>query len=322
MYNRWKEIGFALLLGLVCPALIFGLLEGREIPDTREAAEQTQLETAQEGPFHIPILMPDGKVSNMNLDDYLTAVVLQEMPASFEPEALKAQAVVARTYALRRYESGSKHENGAVCTNPDCCQGYKDPTQYLSDGGTQELLKKVSDAVTATSGQVLTYDGVLIDATYFSCSGGQTEDAKAVWGAEIPYLQSTDSPGEEQATHYVDTQSFSVEDFAQRLGFAINGTPEKWIENVTYTKGGGVDTVYICGKEFKGTTLRQKLGLRSTSMAISIVGDTVTVTTKGFGHRVGMSQYGADAMAIKGSLYPEILSHYYQGTELENYWAN
>ena len=264
----------------------------------------------------------DGSKTEMNLDAYLVGVVLAEMPASFETEALKAQAVVARTYALRRKEKGGKHSKATVCTDSGCCQGYLSEEKYLDKGGQQDLLSKVKDAVNATAGEVLLYDGALIDATFFSCSGGRTEDAKAVWGADVPYLQSTDSPGEEGATHYVDTETFTLDEFGQLLGAKLTGSTQNWIGEITYTEGGGVDTIFICDQEYKGTAVRQKLGLRSTAFVISIVGSTVTVTTKGYGHRVGMSQYGADAMAVQGKSYAEILAHYYKDTELITYCSN
>ncbi len=322
MQRKWKEIIFAVVLGFICPSLIFAIVDKNRKQLPPPVQESTVAETTTPSILEISVLLKDGTVKKMELDDYLTCVVLREMPASFEKEALKAQAVVARTYTLRRYENGSKHKNADVCTNSSCCQAFQTPENYLKSGGTAELLEKVKDAVLSTAGQVLIYDGKLIEATYFSCSGGQTEDAKAVWGAEIPYLQSTESPGEEKATHFVDTKTFTIEEFQESLGGKLTGNPEKWVGKVTYTQGGGVDTIYICNQEYKGTTLRQKLGLRSTVFVISIVGKTVTVTTKGYGHRVGMSQYGADAMAVQGKTYPEILAHYYQNTQMITYDGN
>lgn len=260
--------------------------------------------------------MPEGTICRLPLEEYITSVVLREMPADFEPEALKAQAVVARTYTLRRSAAGGKHPGGDICTDPSCCQGYWEEAAYIESGGTEESLQKVKSAVNATAGQVLTYQGKLIEATYFSCSGGMTEDAAAVWGSDLPYLQAVKSPGEEKATHYTDTVSFTGKEFQDKLGIKLSGSPERWIGKVTYTDGGGVATMQIGGEEYTGTQLRQKLGLRSTAFVMTAVGNTVTVTTKGFGHRVGMSQYGADAMAVSGSTYAQILAHYYQGTEL------
>lgn len=332
MQMNWKEIVGALVLGALCPAMLFFMvdksdnkiqLSGNETTEISQVAEITTAPTVPEttAPANnqISVLMSDGKIREMELDTYLTEVVLREMPADFEAEALKAQAVVARTYALRRAESSTKHTGAAVCTDSTCCQGYISEADYLDHGGTKKQLEKVRLAVIATSGQVLTYQGKLAEATYFSCSGGMTEDAKAVWGSAVPYLQAVKSPGEEKATHYTDTVSFTTSEFAKKLGFNTANIPEKWIEAITYTDGAGVDTIKICGKTYKGTQIRSLLGLRSTAFVITIVGDTVSITTKGFGHRVGMSQYGADAMAVQGSDYKKILSHYYAGTKVEQW---
>jgi stage II sporulation protein D len=264
----------------------------------------------------ICVLMQSGELRQLDLEEYVLGVVLQEMPASFHDEALKSQAVVARTYAIRRMEQGGKHGGAAVCVDPSCCQAYIPPDKFA---GGIEALSKVRDAVNASKCEVLLYDGELIDATYYSCSGGRTEEAYAVWGTDIPYLQSVESPGEEDAEHYTDTTTYSLEAFQDMLGVRFSERPENWIQSVSYSNGGGVDTITICGHEFKGTQIRQMLGLRSTAFVINALGDTVTITTKGFGHRVGMSQYGADAMASKGNSYDQILTHYYPGTEIISY---
>lgn len=316
MKRMWKDIIFALLLGVLAPVIIVGvaLAEPKQPQPAPETTETT--ETTAPAAFTLPILQTDGTLKQMELDTYLTGVVLQEMPAEFEPEALKAQAVVARTYALRRNTIGEKHPGGAVCTDAACCQAYISPEDYISAGGTAENLEKVRNAVDSTSGEVLCYEGALIEATYFSCSGGRTEDAAAVWGADVPYLQAVDSPGEEEAAHYTDTVTFTAEEFSAALGIAPEGLPATWLGEVSYTHGGGVAAMEICGTAYEGTVLRQKLDLRSTAFTMTAAGDHIIVTTKGFGHRVGMSQYGADAMAVAGDDYARILSHYYPGTEL------
>lgn len=310
-----------LLIGLFLPSMLFSLTQKNIRVQKQESNNTTQMTTQViiQETIQIPVLMDSGEVQIMELSEYLTAVVLREMPASFESEALKAQAVVARTYTLRRHTGQNKHEGAAVCTNSGCCQGYCDPDEYIADGGKAESVEKVRQAVSDTENLVLMYDGDLIDATYFSCSGGMTEDALAVWGSDIPYLQSTQSPGEEGATHYVDTVTFKYEEFLELLNLDSSTNKSVAISDIAYTDGGGVDKITICGKVFKGTQLRQILKLRSTAFSITALGDTVTITTKGFGHRVGMSQYGAEAMAVQGKGYEEILSHYYQGTELVTY---
>lgn len=258
-----------------------------------------------------------GKIENLPLEEYIFSVVLAEMPADFELEALKAQAVVARTYTCKKIKN-SKHQNADVCTDSSCCQAYMDVATYRLSGGTEEKIRKIRTAVEDTAGKVLVYQGELIEATYFSCSGGKTEDAAAVWGSDLPYLQSVSSPGEEHAAHYTDTVSFSVTEFCKLLGLNVAGNPGKWIENISYTNGGGVEAITVQGISFSGTEIRRKLGLRSTAFVITVAGNRVTITTKGFGHRVGMSQYGADAMAVQGSNYQEILLHYYSGTSLSD----
>ncbi len=318
MFARLKGILFAVVLGLICPMVIIGFVKRNvNVPDTTTPEDTTKKQVAKNDSVFIDVLQENGSVAAMEINDYLTCVVLGEMPAAFENEALKAQAVVARTYTLRRQAMGGKHIDATVCTNSDCCQGYYDLASYLDNGGKQEDVDKVKTAVKMTDNLVLTYGGELIDATYFSCSGGMTEDARAVWGADVPYLRSVESPGEESAAHYVDTISFKTSEFLQSLG--LDAKKSVKIGKITYTPGGGVDTIRVCNEEFKGTQLRQKLGLRSTAFVISVVGDTVTITTKGFGHRVGMSQYGADAMAVCGATFPEILAHYYQGVQLVTY---
>ena len=278
--------------------------------------QKEQILQIQKSEPELTVKMHSDELVNMAFSEYLTGVVLGEMPASFEPEALKAQAVVARTYTLKRCMDHSKHDDCDVCTDPACCQAYRSPTDYLQAGNTQADLKKVSTAVSETDGLVLYYEKELIDATYFSCAGDRTEEALAVWGTDVPYLQSVESPGEEISANYVTSVTFQADEFLQLLGKASQPI---WIGQITYTTGGGVDTMEVCGQTYRGTQLRSLLGLRSTDFQISVLSDRVIITTKGYGHRVGMSQYGAQAMALQGSDFTDILQHYYPGTTLENW---
>ena len=322
MKKAFMDLLLSIFIGIVIPGILVSAMVSREAEtahlDDSKVSTETGADSSAAEQMRIPVIMSDGQVKNMDLDTYITGVVLAEMPAEFEEEALKAQSVVARTFTLKRLHSPDKHAQAGVCTDPACCQAYISPEDYLRREGLLENLQKVKKAVLQTSGQVLTYEGELIEATYFSCSGGKTEDAVAVWGSDIPYLKAQESPGEEHAAHYMDTVTFSKEEFLNRLGAEFTGNSVVTIENATYTEGGGVDRIDICGKEMKGTQVRQLLGLKSTAFIMTAVGDSVTVTTKGFGHRVGMSQYGADAMASKGSEYTEILNHYYPGTALRS----
>lgn len=321
MKQIWKELAMAAFMALILPGLLACLFldyEKKE-PSGPVLPDETQTQAAEEkAPVHLTMyLRRDGNEPEpMDMDEYLTGVLLAEMPASFEDAAKQAQAVVARTFAQKAAVTGGKHGDGSVCAESACCQAYIAPESYIAQGGTWEAADSARQAVAATSGYVLTYEGTLIEATYFSCSGGSTEDAVAVWGTDFPYLRATDSPGEENAAHYTDTVRFTGTEFQEKLGESLSGTPASWLGAVTYTAGGGVASMKIGGESYPGTRLRSLLGLRSTAFTMAAQGDIITVTTRGFGHRVGMSQYGADAMAMQGSGFREILAHYYQGTEL------
>lgn len=307
-----KQMLLAFLCGMVLPLAALGIMTaGQSEPEEMVTQETAAQPVAKEET--IAILDGQGVAEEMKLEEYLTGVVLSEMPADFHEEALMAQAVVARTYVARRMEK-SKHDGAVVCMEPSCCQGYVSPEDYIAEGGSAGSVSKAAQAVRDTEGKVLTYEGELIDATYFSCSGGSTEAAVAVWGTDVPYLQSVSSPGEENAVHYSDQVSMTAEEFSALID--TDGDPEDWFGEVRYTQGGGVDTMEICGVEYRGTELRKLLGLRSTAFGIDVDGRTITISTRGFGHRVGMSQYGAQAMAEAGSGYEEILAYYYRGTEL------
>ena len=316
MKRIWKEIGIAVWMGMVLPALLLHLVVKEKDVTTETIPVSVQQE--EEAPeLMIPVLTADETIAEMKLSDYLTGVVLAEMPASFELEALKAQAVVARTYTLRAHDGKSKHVDATVCTDSNCCQGYRAPQEYLAAGGLDDHVKKVLGAVMDTHGYVVTYKGELIEATYFSCSGGRTEDAVAVWGTDVPYLRSVDSPGEEGATYYSDKLYFTVAELKDMLDLDSSAESEDLIGDISYTDGGGVAEINIGGKRFQGTELRKLLGLRSTAFTVTVEDGGMTFVTRGYGHRVGMSQYGADAMAVEGSTYQEILMHYYPGTTLE-----
>lgn len=331
----WRDLIKAAIIGFVAPAVVLSAAlalgtenetpQGTAAPTTQPS--QTEPTTLPSIPdkteppepavcHHISVLTEDGAVE-MELESYVLGVVLAEVPSSFAPEALKAQAVAARTAALYICQTG-RHD-GAVCVSFGCCQAYISREDYFAVGGTEERLQKVWSAVSATAGQVVTYEGNLICAAYFSCSGGSTEDAAAVWGSDVPYLQAVESPGEEFAAVFTDCFVFTAEEFQQAMCIRIDGTPDSWFGEVTYTEGGGVATMAIGGVEYRGTTLRVLLGLRSTAFSVTVTENVITIETRGYGHRVGMSQYGAQAMALAGRGYEEILRHYYRDAELLEY---
>lgn len=267
-------------------------------------------------------VLQGGEAVQMELDTYLTQVVLSELPASFAPEAMQAQAVAARTFACRQQLRG-KHPDADVCTESACCQACLSEAQLrarLGDGFTAAW-DKASAAVQATKDEVLTYDGALIEATYFSCSGGTTEAAAAVWGSDVPYLQSVSSPGEQDAARYQSAETLSSQAFAAAIRtldetLMLSGDPADWVQSITRTDGGGVDTACIGGKTFTGTQLRRAFGLNSTKFTLQYQNGAFTFNVLGYGHRVGMSQYGAEAIAKLGFDYRTILRYYYRGAEL------
>ena len=308
MNGLGKDILLSVFMGMILPGI---LLNGTSV-FLEEPAGPVEI---REENVITPVNVRTGDtVTQMDLDRYLTGVVLAEMPASFEPEALKAQSVAARTYAKKAAITGGKHGDGSVCTDSVCCQGYITEEDYIAKGGTRESVDKVASAVEASSGLVLTYEGELIEATYFSSSGGTTEDAAAVWGTEFPYLQSVSSPGEKE---HIRTVTFTPEEFEKALGRELDGSPESWFTITTYTAGGGVAAMTVGGQPYSGTKLRSLLGLHSTAFSLEATGSKITVTTRGYGHRVGMSQYGAEAMAVEGHTFDEILAHYYPGAMLQ-----
>lgn len=319
MRPLWKDIVTAFIMGMVLPALFLNfsimLLDAQRPVVEIEASVPAQSAVKEESRL-VKVRNDAGKVTRQKMDEYLVGVLLGEMPASFEVEALKAQSVVARTYAEKANSTGGKHGDGSVCTRASCCQGFVSKEAYLEQGGTEEGIKRVEEAVKAVSGLCLAYEGELIEATYFSCSGGYTEAAISVWGTDYPYLQAVSSPGEEDAAYYTDTRHFTAQAFQNALGETLDGSPAQWFGKVTYTDGGGVEVMNIGEKEYTGTQLRALLNLRSTAFTVSVDQQVITITTRGYGHRVGMSQYGADAMAAEGKTFRQILAHYYPGTEL------
>ena len=327
MKTMWKQILHSIALGTVLPGMLFSSVADFGVRQTGlQEPEQSQTSPAYAEDdevtrhFTVPVLKSDGQVEAMNLEEYIGRVVLGEMPASFEVDALKAQAVAARTYTLRCVLGGDKHPGGAVCTDYRCCQEYREPEDYIRNGGTLKNVEKVFDAVAQTAGEVLCYEGKLILATYFASAGGTTEDAREVWGSAVPYLTVVSSPEGDDA-YNGETVTFSADEFQSLLGVTLKGKPENWFGRVTYTVGGGVDRMRIGGKLYDGVELRSIFGLRSTIFTVTTTDTSVTFETNGYGHRVGLSQYGADAMAVLGSDYREILYHYYPGTELERYNA-
>lgn len=255
----------------------------------------------------------------MSLEDYLIGVVAAEMPASFEDEALKAQAVAARTYTYYKSDSGGHEED--VCTDPGHCQAYFTKSDMeLNWGGDYEFyFDKIKEAVYSTRGEHLTYNEEPVMAVFHSMGGGKTENASDVWGNSLPYLISVESPGEEAASTYKTSVTVSFNEFKEKiLALYPNAKINSFLDisQPILTEGGHVKSMVIGSVTVSGTTLRTLFNLRSTKFDLVFEEDNITFNVTGYGHGVGMSQYGANAMAKEGKDYREILSHYYQGTTL------
>lgn len=250
------------------------------------------------------------KVTQMDFEKYVMCVLSAEMPASFEEEALKAQAVAARTYAMQKKLDGysdQTHKNAHVCTDSTHCQAYRDIGKM--ERGARRKIKK---AVVDTQDLVVTYGGELIRAVFHSAAHGQTENASDVWGGDAAYLKSVPSPWDTDCPDYITTPFFSYEQICKAL--SLEGKPS--IEGIERSSAGGVMQICINGKKFKGTDVRTKLNLRSTCFEAADTGNGFSFTVTGYGHGVGMSQWGANGMAKEGYDFKQILTHYYTGAEI------
>jgi stage II sporulation protein D len=269
-----------------------------------------------------------GSFSELPLEEYVVGVVAAEMPASFELEALKAQAVVARTYAVNSMRIFGGHgcpdyPGADICTDPTTSQAWFDTEDLRREWGLFGYYlyrRRVEQAVRETMGLIVTYGGQPIDAVYHSTSGGKTETARAVWGGDQPYLQSVPSPHEEEAPKYTTTKRFGFAELAARLEMPLAELErclrEEGLQITEYTPGGRVGAVTVGQHTWSGRDLREALDLASTWFDIGVERNTVTLQVRGYGHGVGMSQYGANAMAERGSTYVEIIKHYYTGVQV------
>lgn len=257
-----------------------------------------------------------GKIERIPFEVYIRGVLSGEMPTSFHIEALKAQAVAARSYVLKKMEQNINNEYDVVDTVSN--------QVYMSDNELKDKWKddyvskinKITTAVMETSGQYLSYDGSVAEAFFFSTSTGKTENCEEVFSQKIPYLKSVDSKWDAEVSPvFSEDNTFPLNEFYQTLGLKYQPTLKVEVTKTTST--GRIKELKINDVLFSGSTVYQKLKLRSTFFEITQNGETVKITTKGYGHGVGMSQYGAEGMAKNGYKYDQILKHYYQGVEIK-----
>ncbi len=303
--------------------------------DNPQEAANAPEETSQAGTLQPQYTAPDptlkilngDQVTEMALSDYLWGVVAAEMPAAFEPEALKAQAVAARTYALRKAEAGSaNHPDADLCTDHTCCQAYITPESAAANWGENAAFytEKITQAVQETRNQVIRYDGELINAVFHSSSAGSTLDSVEVWGGNVSYLKGVESPEGEEVPNYHSETTIPLEEFTSTFLGAypqadLSGAPESWFSAPDTTASGAVRAITVGGVSVKGTQLRTLFSLRSASFTVSGSEAGVTFQVTGYGHGVGMSQYGANALAKEGKTWQDILAWYYTGVKIEPY---
>ena len=248
----------------------------------------------------------------LNLEEYVTGVIAAEMPVSFPLAALKSQAVAARTYALKKKSNGQR-----LTTTSRFDQAWLSKNELLNSWQLDKFLLrwcKLAAAVDQTKGLVLTYNNQLITAAYHSTSGGQTADAVEVWGGDVPYLKSVSSYCESNSPYYNQQQFFSWSQLAEKLDLLKDNYSQ--IKVLKYSSSGRILKIRIADKNFSGRDLRRKLGLNSTKFKFKTTKLGVRFIVDGFGHGVGMSQYGAQGLAEQGYNFKQILNHYYPQTEL------
>lgn len=280
-----------------------------EVKKETTSVKEAQIKQENKETF-VTIKRKSGLITNIEIEEYVIGVVGAEMPASFNEETLKSQAIIARTYAL------SVLSKGKILTDNSSTQNYKDNNELKQLWGSNydKYYNKIKNAVNDTKGLYLTYDGKIIDAVYHSTSNGQTEDAKYVWGTSKPYLVTTDSPYDTTNKSYNYEKFLSYKEISKKLNIEVDENLS--FEILSYTTSKRIDKIKINNKVFSGVEIRNLLGLRSTDFELNIQDDGIIFKTKGYGHGVGMSQYGANGMANAGFNYEQILKHYYKGVKL------
>lgn len=341
----------ALLLFLIpaVPAVLMGQPDARGISSAEgslsAATAEKQAEAATSDKPADAAQQPDtaetfsvldittGTVETISVRDYLIGSVCAEMPATFEPEALKAQAVAAHTYAVRQQLLEQQNPTADLCgadfsNDSSRYQAYfteNQAKQYYGENFDQ-YYEKIAAAVDAVYPYLLEYQDEPIIAAFCSMSSGKTESAENVWGSAVAYLVAVDSAADETAPRYLTETNFTQEEVRSALERAfpdckLDEDATKWIQIVSTSDSGTVLTAQVGGCTVTGQEIRAALSLRSAAFSIEVADPVITITTKGYGHGVGMSQYGANAMAKAGSTWQEILAHYYPGTELREVGA-
>jgi stage II sporulation protein D len=330
---------FIVVIILILPSLVVGLFSTKEPheppPDFQDQSDRDiiHVQNSKEEYIEPTITLYNHytkTLEDMPLEEYVVGVVAAEMPSSFEMEALKAQAVAARTLAVRKLRSYggrgcSKHKGADVCSEYIHCQAWIPESQQRKNWGDryEENSQKIRQAVEETRGYIMTYMGEPIEVFFYSTSNGKTEDVAEVFSASLPYYKVVDSPGEEGAPRYRATVSFTKQEFVRIFNskYAKSGLTssnlDKKIKILSRTDSGRVRDLKVGDIKVKGTEFRTLYGLNSTDFNFRFEKDKVHIDTIGYGHGVGMSQIGANAMAKQGYSFNDILEHYYRGVKIE-----
>ncbi len=331
---------FAVLLLTVpsIPLIASGINEKKGSDPKMSEASENISETAEKNSSskenlsdsYIVLDITTGRTAEISAEDYIVGAVCAEMPATFEEEALKAQAVAAHTYAQRQKEkalsSPDPELNGAYFSNDsEKYQAYfteSQAKQYYGDN-YEQYVKKIRNAVKEVENEILVCNGEPIIAAFHSMSPGRTESAENVWGSDIKYLVPVESEADSSAPKFLEEYTFSEKEMKTLLEKAFNGIelgdkPQEWFQNVEKSDSLTVLSIDAGSMTVTGQEIRAALSLRSAAFDIKYEDKAFHITTRGYGHSVGMSQYGANAMAEDGKSYKEILEHYYPGTELKD----
>ena len=309
---------------IICPVAALGgnvAEETEQIPTTSEKSKPTEEEK------YISVMSSsNGKIQKLGMREYIIGCVAAEMSADYHTEALKAQAVACYTYAKKTCEQNEKHKDSSlgdadITDSPDTHQAYLSEKQRKEKWGekSEEYEAKISAAVDAVFGNYLTFNGETALAVYHAISAGSTQSAKGMWSAEIPYLISVESPGDRLSPNYMSTAKFSESEFkkiAKKCGAILSGEADEWLTKTEKTDSGYVTSVTLGNDKIAASKIRDEFGLRSLCFDVAYTGDEFVFTCRGYGHGVGMSQYGADYMARQGLSWKEIINHYYPGTEI------
>lgn len=272
------------------------------------------------------VLHKDGSIERVSMAEFLPGVLSGEMPAAFREAALRAQAVAGRTYILSRLDGEHPAHPGAdVCTDPGCCQAWDSEERMREKWGTdfERYYGKISAAVRDTDGACLFWEGEPILACFHSSSAAFTESSAALWQGAVPYLISVESPETVlDVPNYITTVELSAEAFREKIwsefpGANLSGEPAGWVGEIKRGESGRVESVILGGIRVEAEKLRSLFGLRSAAFTLEYTEGLFRFTVTGYGHGVGMSQYGANVMAARGATWQEILAHYYPGAELK-----